>query len=50
VGVRSVVGVCEEVEKILKATRLNDADKLDKGIEQLEGVDCVMRNGTVVTR
>lgn len=50
VGDGGIVGIGEEVEEVFEATRLNDADELDKGIEDLESVRCVVGNSTVVSR
>lgn len=47
-GGGAVVGVCEEVKEVFEATRLDHADKLDEGIEKLEGVRCVVWDGAIV--
>lgn len=45
----AVVGLREKVKEVLEATRLDNAYKLDKRVEELEGVGRVVRNGAVVT-
>lgn len=43
-----VIGICKEVEEVFETTGLNNANKLDEGVKELECMGCVVWHSTVI--